>query len=187
MTAPQLAGMLVGIAMTCVAHPATAQDQGKTAAAELASSSQAALRELIASVPLAKTLAPSAHAILVFPKVTKAGLGIGGQYGEGTLLQKGRAVAYYKTAGATLGLQAGGQQYGYAMFFMNEKAVAQLDNAKGFEVGVGPTVVVVDEGVAKTTTTSTLKEDIYAFVFGQKGLMAGIGLQGNRITKITPK
>jgi lipid-binding SYLF domain-containing protein len=73
------------------------------------------------------------------------------------------------------------------MFFMNAEALTQLDNAKGFEVGVGPTVVVVDEGMAKTTTTSTLKEDIYAFVFGQKGLMAGIGLQGNKISKITPK
>ena len=112
---------------------------------------------------------------------------VGGQYGEGTLLKKGAAVAYYKTTGASVGLQAGGQTYGYAMFFMNAKAVEQLDNANGFEVGVGPSIVVVDEGMAKTTTTKTLKEDIYAFVFGQKGLMAGIGIQGNKITKINPK
>ena len=137
--------------------------------------------------PLAKGIGPTAYAILVFPKVKKAGLGIGGQYGEGTLLKKGAAVAYYKTTGASVGLQAGGQQYGYAMFFMNAKALAQLDNANGFEVGVGPSIVVVDEGMAKTTTTKTLKEDIYAFVFGQKGLMAGLGIQGNKISKITPK
>ena len=73
------------------------------------------------------------------------------------------------------------------MFFMNATAVAQLDSAKGFEVGVGPSVVLVDEGLAKTTTTNTLKDDIYAFVFGQKGLMAGLGIQGKNITKITPK
>ena len=73
------------------------------------------------------------------------------------------------------------------MFFMNAKALAELDNAKGFEVGVGPSIVMVDEGMAKTTTTNTLKDDIYAFVFGQKGLMAGLGLQGNKISKITPK
>ncbi len=84
-------------------------------------------------------------------------------------------------------MQAGGQQYGYAMFFMNAKALEQLDNANGFEVGVGPSVVLIDEGKAKTTTTSTMKDDIYAFVFGQKGLMAGLGIQGNKITKITPK
>ena len=126
-------------------------------------------------------------AILVFPKVKKAGLGIGGQYGEGALLKKGAAAAYYKTTGASFGLQAGGQTYGYAMFFMNANAVDQLDKANGFEVGVGPSIVVVDEGMAKTTTTNTLKDDIYAFVFGQKGLMAGLGIQGNKITKITPK
>ena len=73
------------------------------------------------------------------------------------------------------------------MFFMNDGAVAQLDNANGFEVGVGPSLVVVDEGMAKTTTTTTMKDDIYAIVFGQKGLMAGLGLQGNKVTKITPK
>lgn len=187
MTAKWLAGVLVGATLICATRPSMAQDQGKTAAAQLASESQAALQRLIASVPLAKTLMPSAHAILVFPEVTKAGLGIGGQYGEGALFKKGTAVAYYKTTGASFGLQAGGQQYGYAMFFMNDKALAQLDSAKGFEVGVGPSVVMVDEGMAKTTTSTTMKDDIYAFVFGQKGLMAGLGLQGNKIAKITPK
>jgi len=187
MTMKWLVGTLVGAALVCATHPSIAQEQGKTAAAELAGDSEKALQQLTALVPLAKTLVPSAHAILVFPKVTKAGLGVGGQYGEGTLFKKGTAAAYYKTTGASFGLQAGGQQYGYAMFFMNEKALAQLDNAKGFEVGVGPSVVMVDEGMAKTTTTTTLKDDIYAFVFAQKGLMAGLGLQGNKIAKITPK
>jgi lipid-binding SYLF domain-containing protein len=187
MKVPSLAVMLIGLALMCASHSATAQEQGKTAAAELTSESKGALAELTASTPLAKTLVPAAHAILVFPKVTKAGLGIGGQYGEGALLKKEAATAFYKTTGASFGLQVGGQQYGYVMFFMNAKALSQLDNAKGFEVGVGPTVVVVDEGMAKTTTTNTLKDDVYAFVFGQKGLMAGIGLQGNKISKITPK
>jgi len=182
-----LAGVLAAFAVTVTAHPLLAQDKGKTAAAELESASKAALQKLYASAPLAKGIGPTAYAILVFPKVKKAGLGIGGQYGEGTLLKKGAAVEYYKTTGASVGLQAGGQTYGYAMFFMNAKAVEQLDNANGFEVGVGPSIVVVDEGMAKTTTTKTLKEDIYAFVFGQKGLMAGLGIQGNKISKITPK
>lgn len=180
-------GVLLGVAMAWSVQPSSAQDKGKTPAAQLSSESQAALKQLYASAPLAKSLAGTAHAILVFPKITKAGLMIGGQYGEGALLQKGRAVGYYKTTGASFGLQAGGQQYGYAMFFMNAKALAQLDHASGFEVGVGPSVVVVDEGMAKTATTTTLKDDIYAFVFGQKGLMAGLGIQGNQIAKITPK
>ena len=182
-----MTGVLAGFALICSAYPSAAQEKGKTAATELASTSQAALEKLYATVPLAKELGPKAHAILVFPEVTKAGLGIGGQYGEGALLKRGTAAGYYKTTGASFGLQAGGQQYGYAMLFMNAKALEQLDNAKGFEVGVGPSVVLVDEGMAKTTTTTTLKDDIYAIVFGQKGLMAGLGIQGNKITKITPK
>ena len=97
------------------------------------------------------------------------------------------AIAFYNTAGASIGLQAGAQTYGYALFLMTDKAVQALDAASGFEVGVGPTVVVMDEGKAKSMTTTTVKDDIYAFIFGQQGLMAGIGVQGNKITKITPK
>ncbi len=182
-----MAGILLVAAVICTVHPSRAQDEGKTKASELASQSQAALKQLSAQAPLAKQLATVAYAVLVFPSVTKAGLGIGGQYGEGTLLKGGAAVAYYKTTGASFGMQAGGQKYGYAMFFMNQKAVDALGNAKGFEVGVGPSLVMVDQGMAKTTTTNTLKDDIYAFVFEQKGLMAGLGLQGNKITKIVPK
>jgi len=156
-------------------------------ASEIERDANARLAQLTASVPAAKALAGSAHAILVFPTVTKAGLGVGGQYGEGALLQKGKAVAYYSTGGASIGLQAGAQQYGYALFFMTPDALAQINKAEGFEVGVGPTVVVVDEGMGKSLTTTTAKEGIYAFIFGQKGLMAGIGVQGNKITKITPR
>jgi lipid-binding SYLF domain-containing protein len=187
MTTTLMAGVLAGTALICAAQPSVAQDQGKSEASKLASSSKEALQELYTSVDLAKQLGTKAQAILVFPSVKKAGLGIGGQYGEGTLLKNGSAAAYYKTTGASFGLQAGGQQYGYAMFFMNAKALDEFVNASGFEVGVGPSVVVLDEGKAKTATTSTLKDDIYAFVFGQKGLMAGLGIQGNKITKITPK
>jgi lipid-binding SYLF domain-containing protein len=156
-------------------------------ASELARDANARLSQLTASVPAAKALAANAHAILVFPTVTKAGLGVGGQFGEGALLQKGKAIAYYNTAGASVGLQAGVQQYGYALFFMNAEALSALDKAGGFEVGVGPTVVVVDEGMGKSLTTTTAKDAVYAFIFRQKGLMAGLGVQGNKITKIAPK
>ena len=187
MTTMYMAGVLAGAALICAAQPSVAQDKGKTEAAEIVRESQAALQQLYTAAPLAKELGTKALAILVFPEVSKAGLGIGGQYGEGALLKKGTAAAYYKTTGASFGLQAGAQKYGYAMLLMNAKALEQLDNAKGFEVGVGPSVVLVDEGMAKTTTTTTMKDDIYAFVFGQKGLMGGLGIQGNKITKITPK
>jgi lipid-binding SYLF domain-containing protein len=155
--------------------------------AEIARDSQAALTSLYSSVPAAKAHGAKATAILVFPKITKAGLGIGGQHGDGALLKGGSPVAYYSTSGGSVGLQAGVQTYGYAMFFMNDKALQQLDDANGFEIGVGPTVVVLDEGKAKQMTTTTAKDDIYAFIFGQKGLMAGLGIQGNKIKKEDPK
>jgi lipid-binding SYLF domain-containing protein len=125
-----------------------------------------------------------AVAVLVFPKITKAGLVVGGQYGDGVLFRGREAVGYYNTTGASYGLQAGAQQYGYAMFFMNENSLKALDHNDGFEVGVGPTIVVVDQGMGKSLTSTTAKNDIYAFIFSQKGLMAGLGLQGNKITRL---
>ena len=152
--------------------------------ADLDRTSKAALNKLVAKVPAAKALNQKAVAVLVFPSITKAGLMIGGQYGEGVLWWGGKPVAYYSTAGASYGLQAGAQKYGYAMFFMREPALHALEKAEGFEVGVGPSVVVMDDGMGKSTTTTNLQDDIYAFVFSQSGLMAGLGLQGNKITKL---
>ena len=177
-----LIGILVSTAVALAGRATTAADK-----AELSRDAQAALQSLYEKVPAAKAIGAQSLAILVFPKVTKAGLMVGGQGGDGALIKGGNAVAYYRTSGASFGLQAGGQTYGYAMFFMNEKALSALDAAKGFEVGVGPSVVVMDEGKAKSATTTTMKDDIYAFIFSQKGLMAGLGLQGNKISKIDPK
>jgi lipid-binding SYLF domain-containing protein len=150
----------------------------------LTSEARNALQRLTSSVPAAKALSGSAVAVVVFPKVTKAGLGVGGQYGDGVLFKGGQPIGYYNTSGASFGLQAGAQTYGYAMFLMNDQAVAALGANEGFEVGVGPSVVVVDQGKAKTMTTTTATNDIYAFIFGQKGLMAGLGVQGNKITRL---
>jgi lipid-binding SYLF domain-containing protein len=178
-----LIASILSVSVTLAMHGAGIGDSP----AEITKSSQEALAALYAKVDGAKALGAKAHAILVFPKVTKAGFGIGGQHGEGALLKAGKAIGFYKTTGASVGLQAGAQTYGYAMFFMNEDALKQLDSANGFEVGTGPSVVVMDEGKAKTATTTTMKDDIYAFVFGQKGLMAGVGIQGNKISKFEPK
>jgi lipid-binding SYLF domain-containing protein len=177
--------LIAALMMACTligSRPAGAADK-----AEIDRDSQAALSSLYASVPATKELGAKAAAVLVFPKITKAGLGIGGLHGDGALIRNGKSVANYSTSGGSFGLQAGVQTYGYALFLMNDKAVQALDAAKGFEVGVGPSVVLIDEGKAKQLTTTTTKDDIYAFVFGQKGLMAGIGIQGNKITKINPK
>ena len=171
--------LLLSVALVLAPAVALAADR-----AALERDARAALQKLAATVPAAKSLSGSATAVLVFPKITKAGLGIGAQYGDGVLFRGGKVAGFYNTKGASYGLQAGAQQFGYAMFLMNEKAVGALGANEGFEVGVGPSVVVMDEGLGKTMTTTTVKDDIYAFIFSQKGLMGGLGLQGNKITRL---
>ena len=175
------------LAAALLAHGAVAADRVQKSAAQIDSESRAALSALYARTPGAKALGAKAVAILVFPSITKAGLMIGGQYGEGALMRGGKTVGYYNTTGVSYGLQAGIQTYGYAMLFMNEGALRELNKTEGFEVGVGPSVVVMDDGMARTATSMTIDKDIYAFVFSQKGLMAGLGLQGNKITRIQPR
>jgi lipid-binding SYLF domain-containing protein len=153
-------------------------------AAELTRSGQAALRQLYARQASAKLLGQKAKSILVFPSIVKAGFMFGGQIGEGVLLRGGRAVGYYNTVAGSYGFQAGVQKYGYALFFMNDAALKQLESMEGFEVGMGPSLVIVDEGRGKSITSSTITSDVYAFIFNQKGLMGGAGIQGSKITKI---
>jgi lipid-binding SYLF domain-containing protein len=152
--------------------------------ADLDRSARSVLNQLVASNANAKKLSETAIATLVFPVVTKAGFIVGGQYGDGVLFKQGRPAAYYNTAGGSYGLQAGAQQYGYVMFFMKETALNALDSTQGYEVGVGPSVVLVDQGVATSTTTITTQDDIYAFITAQKGAMAGLGIQGSKLTKL---
>ena len=109
----------------------------------------------------------------------------GGAYGEGVLLERGH-YEYYNSFTGSWGLQAGAQSYGYAVFLMNDKAVDYVHKTDGWEIGVGPTVVIVDAGAAKNLSTSTLKDDAYAFIFDQKGLMAGVALEGTKISHIRP-
>jgi lipid-binding SYLF domain-containing protein len=153
-------------------------------AAELNADGQAALSKLYAQSSRAARYRNSARAILVFPKIVKAGLLIGGQGGEGVLLVHGRPTAYYKIHAVSYGLQAGGQTFSYALFMMNDKALTYLDKSDGWAIGAGPSVVVVDKGAAKSTTSTTIAKDVYAFPFGQSGLMAGMGLEGSKISKI---
>jgi len=144
----------------------------------------AALQNLYASNAAAKLLGEKAVAVLVFPSIVKAGFMFGGQYGNGVLMKHGKPVAYYNSVAGSYGLQAGVQVYGYALFFMNEKALAYIDASEGWEIGVGPSIVVVDEGIGKSLTSTTITQDVYAFIFDQKGLMAGVGIQGSKITKL---
>jgi lipid-binding SYLF domain-containing protein len=180
---------LFGFALVCATvvlaglgpQPAVA-----ASAAEIDRLVDAALVKLYEKTPAAKKQAESAKGILVFPDVVKAGLVIGGQHGNGALRVGGKTLAYYNTVEGSFGLQAGAQEFGYALFFMDDKALEYLHKSKGWEIGVGPNITVVDKGMAGSLTTTTGKDKVYAFFFDQKGLMGGIGLKGGKITQITP-
>jgi lipid-binding SYLF domain-containing protein len=146
----------------------------------------AALKKLYASNPTAKLLGEHATAVLVFPNIWKAGFIVGAQGGNGALRKGRKTIGYYNSVAASYGLQAGIQAFGYALFFMNESALQYLNKSEGWEIGTGPSIVIVDVGVAKSLTSTTLKDNVYAVTFDQKGLMAGIGIQGSKITRIHP-
>ncbi len=153
-------------------------------AEDIDSSVDATLQRLYQNQPSAQMLAQSAKAVLVFPNIVKAGFMFGAQYGEGALREHGATVGYYSSSAVSYGYQAGLQVFGYAMFFMNENALSYLKKSEGWEVGVGPSIVIMDEGIGKSLTSTTLTQDVYACIFDQQGLFAGAGIQGSKITKI---
>lgn len=176
--------VILVILAACQSMPDTSSESAR--AMEIDHDANVALQKLYATTPLAKQLEGKAKGILVFPDVLKAGFIVGAQFGEGALRQNGKTTGYYNTVSGSYGLQAGVQGYGYALFFMNDEALAYLNKSSGWEIGVGPSIVVLDAGLAKTMSSTTLTEDVYAFTFDQKGLMAGLGLQGTKITRINP-
>jgi len=158
------------------AHAATAADLNREAGE--------ALSALYKTNPIAETISKKAKAILVFPKIIKAGLVFGGSFGEGVLMKDGHTDEYYNAVSASWGWQAGAQSYGYVVFLMTDKSVRYLHETKGWEIGVGPTVVVMNDGIARNLSTSTLKDDAYAFIFDQQGLMVSLSIEGTKISRI---
>jgi lipid-binding SYLF domain-containing protein len=177
-------GMLFVLALLSAINPLSVHaDTG----AEIDREVDIALQKLYASSSIAVELSKLAKGTLVYPNVIKAGLVVGGQYGEGALRVNGKTIGYFNTVAASYGLQAGAQSFGYAMIFMTDDALNYLKNSEGWEIGVGPSVVVVDKGIAKSLTTTSAKDDIYVFFFDQEGLMLGLGIQGSKISRIMPE
>ena len=159
-------------------------DAKADSAQELDAQAALALQNLYKTRPVAETLSKTAKAILIFPKIIKAGLVFGGSYGEGVMTKANKPAGYFNSVSASWCWQAGSESYGYAVFLMSDKALRYVETSKGWEVGVGPSVVVVTEGVAKNLTSSTLRKDAYAFVFDQQGLMASLSIEGTKISRI---
>ena len=172
------------LATASLASASLLNTAGAATAEDLNAESRQALQVLYKATPFAETISRSAKAVLVFPKIIKAGLVFGGSYGEGVMLSGPNVDGYYNSVTGSWGLQAGAQSYAYAVFLMTDKAIKYVRETKGWEVGVGPTVVLVDQGISKNLSTSTLKDDAYAFVFDQQGLMAGVSIEGTKISLI---
>ena len=172
------------MALIVVALTATSTNAFAASKDDLNADASQALAKLTESNPVAADIAKQAKAILIFPNIVKAGLVFGGAYGEGVLREGNAINGYYNSITASFGWQAGAQSYGYAVFLMNDNAVKYLNDTKGWEIGVGPTVVMVDAGVAKNLSSTSLKDDAYAFIFDQQGLMASLSIEGTKITKI---
>ena len=154
----------------------------------LAQSSRSALNSLCANNAAARSLRGRAKAILVFPAITKAGFMVGGMGGNGALIQPGGGVReFYQTGGLSYGFQAGIQEYGYALFLMDDSAIKALNSSDGWAVGSSPNLVVMDSSVTVSGLSSaTMNKSTYAFFFDRKGLMGGLGLEGTKITRIHP-
>jgi lipid-binding SYLF domain-containing protein len=174
-----------GLALAA-AGPLAVTEAHASSRAGLTADGLRALQKLEANEPRSRLIARNAKAILVFPQILKAGFVFGGETGDGVLLQRGRAVGFYNISGGSWGLQIGGQTFGFALFFMTESALSYLKKSAGFSIGTGPSIVVVKSGAGAELNTTTVTQDVYAFPFNQKGLMADLTLQGTKITRIHP-
>lgn len=143
-----------------------------------------ALQSFQKEVTGGKEFLAKAKGVLVFPKITKGGFIVGGEYGEGALRLGGKTVDYYNIASASFGFQAGAQQYGLVMVFLQEEAMEKFRASKGWEAGVDGSVAIAEWGAGTDINTKTFKDPIVAFVISNKGLMAGVSIEGSKITKL---
>lgn len=144
----------------------------------------AALEKFNSEIAGGKEFLKKAKGVLVFPKVIKAGFGIGGEYGEGALRIKGKTVDYYSTASASIGFQFGAQAKTVLLVFLRNKSLKDFRKSKGWEAGVDGSVALVSIGAGGTIDTTNMNDPIVGFVFGQKGLMYNLTLEGSKFTKL---
>lgn len=161
--------------------PATAAAASR---AELDARVNGALEQLYERSPAARELAAKASGILVFPRIIKAGFGVGGEYGEGSLLVGGEPVQYYRQASASIGFQIGGQARSQVLMFMTDAALDGFRDSDGWEAGVDGSVALIEFGVGEEFNTNNVTDPIVGFVYGNKGLMYNLSLEGTRFWKI---
>jgi lipid-binding SYLF domain-containing protein len=146
----------------------------------------ATLREFFWQVRGSRELVAKSAAVLVFPSVIKAGMGIGGEYGEGALLVRGRTVGYYNTISASIGFQLGAQARSVIIVFMTPEALAGFRRVDGWKVGVDGSIALITVGVGGSIDTTRIANPIVGFIFDGKGLMYNLTLEGSKISRIRP-
>jgi lipid-binding SYLF domain-containing protein len=182
MNCPRLAAVaaaLCGILTLAVASSATAKT-----AAEIDAGVRAARDQCAAQISACKAAAEKAQGMLVFPEVTKAAIGVGGSYGEGALIVGDKTAGYYSATSASVGLQLGAQTSAQIIMFMTAEALDKFRNSSGWEAGANAQVTMIDEGKAADIESVLRNTPVVAFVFGQKGLMGDLSVEGSKITKL---
>ena len=177
--------LVLGTALFALAA-CTSSDPGDRAAkkAEIDAGADAALNELFADDPAAKTLANQAKGIAIFPDIVKGGLGVGAESGDGVLRVAGKPVAYYNTSGASIGLQAGAPSYSQVLMFLTDEALAGFRDGTGWEAGVDGSVAVLQSGTSGKLDTTNIHDPVVGYVFGEQGLMADAAIEGSKYTKL---
>jgi len=155
-----------------------------SSAARIDADVQATLREFFLQVRGSRELVAKSAAVLVFPSVIKAGIGIGGEYGEGALLIRNRTIEYYNTVSASIGFQLGAQARSVIIVFMTPEALAGFRRVDGWKVGVDGSIALVTVGVGGSIDTTRIANPIIGFSFDGKGLMYNLTLEGSKITRI---
>ena len=173
-----LLGIVLGLCQITAAVAASKQ--------EIDAKVREAIRNFYKHTSAGEELAHKSSGMLVFPDVVKAGIGIGGEYGEGALLVGGKTVAYYSTASASIGFQLGAQIKSQIILFMNPKVLAQFRKSDGWKAGVDGSVALATLGAGGDIDTNTARKPIIGFIFSNKGLMYNLTFEGSKITRIEP-
>jgi lipid-binding SYLF domain-containing protein len=153
-------------------------------AAEIDADIHATLRQFFRQVHGSRELVAKSSGVLVFPTVIKAGIGVGGEYGEGALLRRGKTVDYYNTISASIGFQLGAQARSVIIVFMTPEALRAFRRVDGWKVGVDGSVALITVGVGASIDTSRIVDPIVGFIFDGKGLMYNLTLEGSKISRI---
>jgi lipid-binding SYLF domain-containing protein len=176
--------MALAVVALVALHSGFVREADAASAEEINLKADATLERFYKEVGSGKAFVDNAEGVLVFPSVVKAGIGIGGEYGEGVLRIGGKSVEYYSTAAGSFGFQLGIQSKAIILVFLDKGALEKFRNSSGWEAGVDGSVALIKIGAGGSIDTTNIKDPVVAFVLTNKGLMYNLTLEGSKFTKI---